>query len=52
MVMNDNKKKIEVKKDNPIKLHDLIPRENVKGGKTKTVFGVMRDFDRKRPRFS
>ena len=40
-------KKNNTKNSNPIKLNDLIPRDNVTGGKRKTVFGIIRDTDKK-----
>ena len=40
-------KKNNTKKNNPVKLEDLIPQDNVSGGKTKTVFGIIRNTDRK-----
>ena len=48
-----NQESIQLNKQKtPIKLVDLLPRENVKGGKGKTVFGALRDLDRKQNRFS
>jgi len=38
-------------KSNPIKLDDLIPRENVTGGRKKTVFGIIRDSKKKERSF-
>ena len=49
--MDKKDKKNNNKKSNPIKLGDLIPRDNVTGGKKKTVFGIIQEMDKKVQRY-
>ena len=49
--MEKENKQNKNKKSNPIKLDDLIPRENVTGGRSKTVFGIIRDSKKKERRY-
>ena len=48
--MQTNSKKININninKNGPIKLEDLIPRNDVSGGGKKTVFGIIRNSIKK-----
>ncbi len=47
MENSTDKKKL---KEIPVKLDDLLPRDNVKGGKGKVIFGSTRSADQTRRR--
>ena len=46
--MEKSDKKKDKLKGNPIKLNDLIPRDNVSGGKSKKIFGAIDRVERKK----